>query len=238
MTDFVRTDDAHFDALTDWDYEPRYHQWKDLRVHYIDEGPADGPVMLLLHGMPTWAYLYRTMIPGLVDAGYRCIAPDHLGFGRSDKPTDPHWYSIARHTEVPLVIFADADSAGRKHVEHFVTSHKLEESTEVVWSGQEEPDASASEGTQAGAIEKLMISAAPDACRAACEALGAPVTQQDRILSIMKGLKGSVGAPLVTEFLARHPYSDGTAWPEPLRRLVEVLRSRLDPEPDGAGGEA
>ena len=66
MTDFVRTDDAHFDALTDWPYEPKYHQWKDLRVHYVDvrpsgapvvdEGPCDAPVMLLMHGMPTWAY--------------------------------------------------------------------------------------------------------------------------------------------------------------------------------------
>jgi haloalkane dehalogenase len=100
MTEFVRSDDTHFDALADWPYEPHYHQWKDLRVHYVDEGPADGPVMLLLHGMPTWAYLYRTMIPQLVDAGYRCIAPDHLGFGRSDKPTDADWFSIARHTEV------------------------------------------------------------------------------------------------------------------------------------------
>ncbi len=100
MTEFVRTDDAHFEALDDWPYAPRYHPWKDLRVHYVDEGPTDGPVMLLLHGMPTWGYLYRTMIPALVEAGYRCIAPDHLGFGRSDKPTDPNWYSIARHTEV------------------------------------------------------------------------------------------------------------------------------------------
>jgi len=100
MTEFVRTDDAHFDALEDWDYEPRYHPWKDMRVHYVDEGPSDGPVALLLHGMPTWAYLYRTMIPRLVEAGYRCIAPDHLGFGRSDKPTDANWYTIARHTEV------------------------------------------------------------------------------------------------------------------------------------------
>ncbi|WP_423923011.1 hypothetical protein [Candidatus Poriferisodalis sp.] len=65
MTDFVRTDDAHFDALSDWNYELRYHQWKDLRVHCIDEGPSDAPVMLLLHGMPTWAYLYRTMIPSI-----------------------------------------------------------------------------------------------------------------------------------------------------------------------------
>ena len=100
VTEFLRSDDSHFDALDDWPYEPRYHQWKDMRVHYVDVGPADGPVMLLLHGMPTWGYLYRTMIPQLVEAGYRCIAPDHLGFGRSDKPTDANWYTIARHTEV------------------------------------------------------------------------------------------------------------------------------------------
>ena len=93
MTEFVRTDDAHFNALEDWPYEPNCHQWKDMRVHYVDVGPTDGPVMLLMHGMPTWAYLYRTMIPKLVDAGYRCIAPDHLGFGRSDKPLDANWYS-------------------------------------------------------------------------------------------------------------------------------------------------
>ena len=109
MTEFVRTDDAHFDALTDWPYEPNYHQWKDLRVHYVDEGPADGPVMLLMHGMPTWAYLYRDIIPPLVEAGYRCIAPDHLGFGRSDKPTDANWYSIARHTEVLTSLITELD---------------------------------------------------------------------------------------------------------------------------------
>lgn len=109
MTEFVRTDDRHFDALDDWPYGPRYHHWKDLRVHYVDEGPVDGPVMLLLHGMPTWAYLYRTMIPVLVGAGYRCIAPDHLGFGRSDKPTDANWYSIARHTEVLTSLITSLD---------------------------------------------------------------------------------------------------------------------------------
>jgi haloalkane dehalogenase len=111
VTAFARTDDSHFEALDDWPYEPHYHQWKDLRVHYVDVGPADGPVMLLMHGMPTWGYLYRTMIPGLVDAGYRCIAPDHLGFGRSDKPTDANWYSIARHTEVltSLITALDLD---------------------------------------------------------------------------------------------------------------------------------
>ena len=100
MTDFVRTPDENFLDLADFVHEPHYHQWQDLRVHYVDEGPRDGPVMLLLHGMPTWAYLYSDMIPPLVAAGYRCIAPDHVGFGRSDKPTDIHWYTIARHTEI------------------------------------------------------------------------------------------------------------------------------------------
>lgn len=109
MTEFERTDDAHFDALTEWPYAPRYHRWADLRVHYVDEGPADGPVALLMHGMPTWGYLYRDMIPPLVAAGYRCIAPDHLGFGRSDKPTDFHWYSIGRHVEVLTSLISDLD---------------------------------------------------------------------------------------------------------------------------------
>ena len=100
MTDFLRTPEDNFSGLADYQFEPNYHQWQDLRMHYLDEGPADGPVMLLMHGMPTWSYLYRDVIPVLVAAGYRCIAPDHIGFGRSDKPTDIHWYTIARHTEI------------------------------------------------------------------------------------------------------------------------------------------
>ncbi len=100
MTDFIRTPDANFSALGDFPFPAHYHNWQDLRVHYLDEGPGDGPVMLLLHGMPAWSYLYRDVIPPLVAAGFRCIAPDHLGFGKSDKPTDLHWYTIARHTEV------------------------------------------------------------------------------------------------------------------------------------------
>ena len=94
MTEFVRTADENFDNLPNFPFAPNYHQWQDLGMHYVDEGPKDAPVMLLPHGMPTWAYLYRDMIPGFVQAGYRCIAPDHMGFGRSDKPTDIHWYTI------------------------------------------------------------------------------------------------------------------------------------------------
>ncbi len=109
MTDFVRTAETNFANLSGFPYEPNYHGWQDLRMHYVDEGPKDGPVMLLLHGMPTWSYLYRNMIPGLVAAGYRCIAPDHMGFGRSDKPTDIHWYTIARHTEILTSLIVELD---------------------------------------------------------------------------------------------------------------------------------
>jgi len=100
MTDFYRTPESNFDKLNDYEFEPHYHEWGDLRMHYLDEGPKDGPVMLLVHGMPTWSYLYRDFIPKLSSAGFRCVVPDHFGFGKSDKPIDPYWYSIARHTEV------------------------------------------------------------------------------------------------------------------------------------------
>ena len=96
---FIRTPDENFAGLADFSFEPHYADIEGLRMHYIDEGPHDGPVALLLHGMPTWSYLYRFVIPVLRDAGFRCIAPDHIGFGRSDKVTDPGWYDIARHSE-------------------------------------------------------------------------------------------------------------------------------------------
>ncbi|MFP6806119.1 MAG: alpha/beta fold hydrolase [Pseudomonadales bacterium] len=109
MTEFERSEDTNFDNLDNFEFQPNYHQWQDLRMHYIDEGPRDGPVMLLLHGMPTWSYLYRDIIPPLVEAGYRCIAPDHIGFGRSDKPLDIHWYTIARHTEILTTLITSLD---------------------------------------------------------------------------------------------------------------------------------
>jgi haloalkane dehalogenase len=109
MTEYFRTPDASFADLTQYQFSPNYHQWHDLRMHYLDEGPKDGPVMLLMHGMPAWSYLYRDIIPLLVAAGYRCIAPDHLGFGKSDKPSDIHWYSIARHSEVLMSLIVSLD---------------------------------------------------------------------------------------------------------------------------------
>ena len=95
--EFVRTPDARFDGLVDFPYEPSYVDVEGLRMAYVDEGPRDGPVVLLLHGEPSWSYLYRRMIPPLVAAGYRCIAPDLIGFGRSDKPIDVQAYTYNGH---------------------------------------------------------------------------------------------------------------------------------------------
>ncbi|MEO1335141.1 MAG: haloalkane dehalogenase, partial [Myxococcota bacterium] len=97
--EFVRTPDACFASLPDWPFEAKYVAIDGLRQAYVDEGPATGPVVLLLHGQPSWSYLYRKMIPVLVEGGYRVIAMDHLGMGRSDKPIDIDRYSYLDHAD-------------------------------------------------------------------------------------------------------------------------------------------
>ena len=94
----LRTPDAAFAAIEDFPYQPHYHQvTPDLRMHYIDEGPRDAPVVLMMHGEPSWSYLYRHMIGPVVAAGFRVVAPDLIGFGKSDKPAAKSEYSYARH---------------------------------------------------------------------------------------------------------------------------------------------
>ncbi|MGI9576773.1 MAG: haloalkane dehalogenase [Microthrixaceae bacterium] len=98
----VRTPDDRFENLPGYDFEPNYATIPDedggeLRVHYIDFGLRSGEVVLLMHGEPSWSYLYRKMIPILAEAGYRVIVPDLVGFGRSDKPTEQSDYTYARH---------------------------------------------------------------------------------------------------------------------------------------------
>lgn len=100
--DVLRTPDARFEGLPDWPYAPRYHEISDadgtrLRMHYVDEGPRDGALVLVMHGEPSWAYLYRHIIAGLVAKGHRVLAPDLIGFGRSDKPASRTDYTYERH---------------------------------------------------------------------------------------------------------------------------------------------
>ena len=93
----LRTQDSQFENLPGYDFEPRYVDVAGMRMHYIDEGPPDAAPVLLLHGEPSWSYLYRHMIPPLASAGLRVIAPDLIGFGKSDKPVKKSDYSYAGH---------------------------------------------------------------------------------------------------------------------------------------------
>ena len=95
----LRTPDERFADLPDFPYPPRYAEVGGLRVAYVEAGPADGPVVLLLHGEPSWSFLYRHVIRVLADAGIRAVAPDLVGFGRSDKPADASEHTYARHIE-------------------------------------------------------------------------------------------------------------------------------------------
>jgi haloalkane dehalogenase len=100
----LRTPDDAFADLPDFPFEPHYVDVDDgeggtLRVHHLDEGPPDAAPVLLMHGEPTWSFLYRHVIPGLVEAGHRVIAPDLVGMGRSDKPTEQSDHTYARHVE-------------------------------------------------------------------------------------------------------------------------------------------
>ena len=99
---FLRTPDECFVNLPGYSFPPHYVSVPDgeggaLRMHYVDEGPRDGAVVLLLHGEPSWSYLYRKMIPPIVAAGLRAVAPDLIGFGKSDKPVERSAYTYAAH---------------------------------------------------------------------------------------------------------------------------------------------
>lgn len=100
----LRTPDDRFENLPGYDFEPNYLDVPDgeggqLRVHYIDAGPKDANPVLMMHGEPSWSYLYRKMIPGIVAAGHRAVAPDLIGFGRSDKPAEKKDYTFQRHVD-------------------------------------------------------------------------------------------------------------------------------------------
>jgi haloalkane dehalogenase/tRNA(adenine34) deaminase len=98
LAEALRTPDDRFQGLPGWAYAPSYHRRPDgMRLHYVDTGPRQGRTWLCLHGQPTWSYLYRRMIPIFAAAGHRVIAPDFLGFGRSDKPVGQAAYSFDLH---------------------------------------------------------------------------------------------------------------------------------------------
>ena len=110
----LRTPDDRFANLSDFSYQPHYQEvshgeGESLRIHYVDEGPATAQPVLLMHGEPSWSYLYRKMIPIILRKGHRVIAPDLVGFGRSDKPADRREYTYNRHVQWMRSWFAKLD---------------------------------------------------------------------------------------------------------------------------------
>jgi haloalkane dehalogenase len=116
MSEPFRTPDDRFADLPDYPFEPRYTELDGLRVARVDEGV--GPPVVFFHGEPTWSYLWRHVIPPVRDAGYRCIAPDLAGFGRSDKPLELEWYSYDRHTELMHALVDELDLRDATAVVH------------------------------------------------------------------------------------------------------------------------
>jgi haloalkane dehalogenase len=111
-TEVFRTPDERFAGLLGYGFPPHYVERDGLRLHYIDEGPRNGAPIVCFHGEPTWAYLYRKMLPPLVASGYRVVCPDYAGFGRSDKPTDRRWYTYDRHVELVTALLDRLDLRG------------------------------------------------------------------------------------------------------------------------------
>jgi len=107
VTDAVRTPDPILEGLPDFAFAAHYRQRDGLRLAHVDEG--DGAPVVFVHGEPTWSYLWRHVMVPVREAGFRCVAPDHAGFGRSDKPTDVDWYSYDRHTALTGSLLEDLD---------------------------------------------------------------------------------------------------------------------------------
>lgn len=116
MPDVVRTPDEVLAGLRDFPFEPSYRELDGLRLAHIEVG--EGAPVVLMHGEPTWSFLWRKVIPPLVERGHRCIAPDLPGFGRSDKPTDMDWYSYDRHFESVSELFERLDLQAATLVVH------------------------------------------------------------------------------------------------------------------------
>ena len=114
--DVVRTPEESLEGLPDFPFESSYREVDGLRLAYLDEG--EGKPVVFFHGEPTWSFLWRKVIPPVRDAGYRCIAPDYAGFGRSDKPTDLGWYTYDRHVELMAELLEELDLRDATAVVH------------------------------------------------------------------------------------------------------------------------
>jgi haloalkane dehalogenase len=116
VTGAFRTPEKRFEGLPDFPFESKYRAVGDLRLAHLDVG--EGPPVVMLHGEPAWSFIWRKVIPPVRDAGYRCVVPDHAGFGRSDKPLDSTWQSLERHVELTATLLEELDLRNVTLVSH------------------------------------------------------------------------------------------------------------------------
>src|SRR4051795_397371 len=116
MTDAIRTPDVLLDGLPDFPWPARFRSYDGLRLAHVDEG--DGARVVMWHGEPTWSFLWRKVAKPVLEAGHRVILPDLPGFGRSDKPIDPNWYSYDRHVHAMAALLEELDVRGATFVMH------------------------------------------------------------------------------------------------------------------------
>src|SRR5947208_6989157 len=116
MPEAVRTSEEDLAGLPGYPFSPRYREVQGLRLAHLDEG--EGAPVIFMHGEPTWSFLWRKVIPPVRDAGFRCVAPDLVGFGASDKPVDIGWYSYDRHTAMAGTLLEDLDLRDATMVVH------------------------------------------------------------------------------------------------------------------------
>src|SRR5437763_11819213 len=116
MTDAIRTPDELLAELPDFPFEPSFREYDGLRLAHIDVG--EGPPVVFFHGEPTWSFLWRNVLPPVRDAGFRCVAPDLPGFGRSDKPVEIDWYTYDRHTASAAALLEEPDLRDATAVVH------------------------------------------------------------------------------------------------------------------------
>ena len=114
--EILRTPDDRFTDLSDYSFESHYLQYDEVRIHYLDEGTSENETVLLIHGEPSWSYLYRKMIPIIADAGYRVVVPDLVGFGKSDKPAKQEDYTYQKHVDWMTALVQELDL---KHITLF-----------------------------------------------------------------------------------------------------------------------
>jgi haloalkane dehalogenase len=107
VTEAFRTPEERFTDLPGFDFEPGYRTVGDLRLAHLDEG--EGSPVVMLHGEPSWSFIWLRVLPPIREAGYRCVVPDHAGFGRSDKPLDPNWHSLDKHVQLTASLLEDLD---------------------------------------------------------------------------------------------------------------------------------